>query len=76
MGAKAGVGVGIAVGVMALLALLAFLVFFFRQRSAATAGKDKALEGRAENGDSTTDVAGPAYEKQGGVGADVKEVNS
>lgn len=75
-GAKAGVGVGVAVGVISLLALLAFLVFFFRRRSAATAGKDKALEGRAENGDSTKDIAGPAYEKQGGAGAGVKEVNS
>jgi hypothetical protein len=70
------VGVGVAVGVIAFLALLAFLVLFLRRRSAATAGKDKALEERAENGDSTKDVAGLASEKQNGVGAGVKEANS
>jgi len=70
------VGVGVAVGVIALLALLAFLVAFFRRRSAATAGKDKALEGSVENGDSTKDVAGPADEKQDEADAGVKEVNS
>jgi hypothetical protein len=68
--------VGVAVGVIAFLALLAFLVLFLRRRSAATAGKDKALEERAENGDSTKDVAGLASEKQNGVGAGVKEANS
>jgi len=80
------VGVGVAVGVVALLALLAFLVVFFRRRSAATAKKDKALEGRAEIGDSTEGVASPANEKQSEAGASeagvseagagVKEVNS
>jgi hypothetical protein len=70
------VGVGVAVGVIVLLALLASLVLFLRRRSAATTGKDKALEERAENGDSTKDVAGPAYEKQSGAGAGVKEANS
>ena len=69
-------GVGVAIGVIALLALLAFLVAFFRRRSAATAGKDKALEGRAELGDSTQDVAGLVDEKQDGAGAGVKEMNS
>jgi hypothetical protein len=40
------------------------------------AGKDKALEGRTELGDSAKDVAGPAYEKQGGADAGVQELSS
>jgi hypothetical protein len=66
--------VGIAVGVVVLLALLAFLVLS-RRRSAAMAGKNKALAERAEIGDSAEGVAGPAYEKDG-AGVGVKEVNS
>lgn len=38
--------------------------------------KNKALEERTELGDSTNDVAGPAYEKQGGAGAGVQELSS
>jgi hypothetical protein len=70
------VGVGVAFGVIALIALLTFLILFFRRRSAAVAGKNKALEEHAELGGSASDVAGPVYEKQGEAVAGAKELSS
>jgi hypothetical protein len=40
------------------------------------ADEDKALEGRTELGDSTTEVGDLAYEKQGGSDAGVQELSS